>query len=147
MFEKFPEPQRVRWLPGTRTAYSNPGYGVAGYLIEKLSGEPWSDYVRNNVLVPIGFTRGEFALTEANRGALAQGYSKNQRVLPYREIYLRPAGDLKASARELASLVQFFLRRGRAGATQLLPSESIARMEVPQTTLAARNVGSGSATG
>src|SRR5258708_23108158 len=33
VFKRFQEPQRVRWSPNTRMSYSNPGYGVAGYLI------------------------------------------------------------------------------------------------------------------
>jgi hypothetical protein len=45
---------------------------------------------------------------------------------------------LKASAGELAKLVQFFLRRGMAGDIQLVKQESIARMEAPETTFAAR---------
>jgi hypothetical protein len=46
---------------------------------------------------------------------------------------------LKASPGELAKLVQFFLRRGIAGDAQLVKQESIARMEAPETTSAARN--------
>ena len=33
-----PASRRVRWRPGTRMAYSNPGYAVAGLVIEKLAG-------------------------------------------------------------------------------------------------------------
>ena len=33
-----PHSRDVRWRPGTRVSYSNPGYGVAGYLIEKITG-------------------------------------------------------------------------------------------------------------
>src|SRR5882724_8268651 len=40
VFKRFTEPQTVRWPPGTRMSYSNPGNAVAGYLIEKVSGMP-----------------------------------------------------------------------------------------------------------
>jgi CubicO group peptidase (beta-lactamase class C family) len=36
-FAKFPEPQVARWRPGTLQSYSNVDYGVAGYIIEKLT--------------------------------------------------------------------------------------------------------------
>ena len=140
VFQQHPGPQDVRWPPSTRFSYSNPGYGVAGYLIEKISGQPFDAYIRKNVLAPLQFSAADFALTDANRALLAQGYEATPpRPVPYREIYLRPAGDLKASPAELAKLIQFFLRRGIAGDTQLLKPENITRMELPETSLSARN--------
>src|SRR5690348_15480727 len=140
VFKRFQEPEDVRWPPGTRFSYPNPGYGIAGYLIEKVSGQPFDAYIRQNVLAQLEITVGDFRLTDANRGALAQGYQGNPpRSVPYKNIYLRPAGDMKASPGELAKLVQFFLRRGRAGDVQLVKPETIARMEYPETILSAKN--------
>jgi hypothetical protein len=71
---------------------------------------------------------------------LATAYEGNPpRPAGFPFIYLRPAGDLKASPGELAKVVQFFLRRGKAGDAQLVKPESILRMEAPETTLAAKN--------
>ena len=139
VLQEHPGPQEVRWPPGTRFSYSNPGYGIAGYLIEKASGQPFDVYIRKNILAPLQFTAGDFDLTAANRALLAQGYGGNPpRPVSYKNIYLRPAGDLKASPGELAKLVQFFLSRGVAGETTLFRPEIIARMEVPETPLSAR---------
>ena len=140
VFKRFQEPQDVRWPPGTRFSYSNPGYGIAGYLIEKVTGQPFDAYIQQNLLAPLEITVGDFRLTNANRAALAQGYEGNPpRAVPYKSIYLRPAGDMKASPSELAKLVQFFLRRGRAGDVQLIKPETIARMEYPETISSAKN--------
>src|SRR5207253_8096995 len=101
VFKRFTEPQNVRWPPGTRFAYSNPGYGIAGYLIEKIGGQPFDAYIRKKILAPLGISVGDFRLTDANRAALAQGYEGDPpRVVPYKNIYLRPAGDMKASDRK-----------------------------------------------
>src|SRR5215469_11764826 len=140
VFKRFQEPQDVRWPPGTRFSYSNPGFGIAGYLIEKVSGQPFDAFIQQNLLVPLEITVGDFRLTDANRAMLAQGYEGNPPgSVPYKNIYLRPAGDMKASPGELAKLVQFFLRRGRAGDVQLLKPETIARMEFPETISSAKN--------
>jgi CubicO group peptidase (beta-lactamase class C family) len=140
VFKRFQEPQNVRWPPGTRFSYSNPGYGIAGYLIEKVTGQSFDAYTQQNILAPLEITVGDFRLTDANRAALAQGYEGNPaRAIPYKNIYLRPAGDMKASPSELATLVQFFLRRGRAGDVQLLKPESVARMEYPETLSSTKN--------
>ena len=140
VFRRFEEPENVRWPPGTRFAYSNPGYGIAGYLIEKVAGQPFDAFIQQNILAPLGITVGDFRLTDANRAALAQGYQGHPpRAVPYQNIYLRPAGDMKASPGELAKLVQFFLRRGKAGDVQLVKPESIARMEYPETIFSAKH--------
>ena len=140
VFQKFQEPQNARWPPGTRFSYSNPGYGIAGYLIERVSGQPFDVFIRQNVLVPLEITMGDFRLTDANRAQLAQGYGGNPpRAVPYKNIYLRPADDMKASPGELAKLVQFFLRRGRTPDVQLVKPDTIARMEYPETVSSAKN--------
>jgi len=143
VLQGYPNPQNVRWPAGTRFAYSNPDYGVAGYLVEKMGGQPWTSYIRANILAPLDISTGDFDLTPQNRPLLAQGYQRPDGKLiqpvAYKEIYLRPAGDMKASPAELAKLVQFFLRRGATNEHQLLKPETIARMEYPQTPLSARN--------
>jgi len=140
VFKRFREPEDVRWPPSTRMSYSNPGYGIAGYLIEKTSGTPYDQYIHDNILVPLGIATGDFRFTAANKALLATGYSDPQHSTGWPYIYLRPAGDMKASPGELAKLVQFFLRRGKsADNTPIVRPESIARMETVETTLAAKN--------
>jgi CubicO group peptidase (beta-lactamase class C family) len=140
VFKRFQEPQDVRWPPSTRMSYSNPGYGIAGYLIEKITGEPFDRYIRETILRPLGLNNADFPFTDAKKALLATGYEGNPpRAVGYPFIYLRPAGDLKASPGELAKLVQFLLRRGKVGDTQLLKPESIMRMETVESTLAAKN--------
>jgi CubicO group peptidase (beta-lactamase class C family) len=140
VFNRFREPQTVRWPPGTRMSYSNPGNAIAGYLIEKTTGKPFDQYIREAFLRPMGMERADYPFTAANRALLATGYEGNPpKASGYPFIYLRPAGDLKASPGELAKLVQFLLRRGKARDAQLVKPESILRMEAPETTLAAKN--------
>src|SRR6267378_2753489 len=140
VFKRFRKPQSVRWPPGTRMSYSNPGNAIAGYLIEKTTGKPFDQYIREAFLRPMGMEHADYPFTEANKALLATAYEGSPpKPSGYPFIYLRPAGDLKASPGELAKLVQFLLRRGKAGDTQLVNTESILRMEAPETTLAAKN--------
>jgi CubicO group peptidase (beta-lactamase class C family) len=140
-FKRFQEPQDVRWPPSTRMSYSNPGFGIAGYLIEKTARKPFDQYIRETILRPLGMTNADFPFTDANKPLLATPYDGNPpHALPgYPFIYLRPAGDLKASPGELAKLVQFLLRRGKSGDAQIVKPESIIRMETVESTLAAKN--------
>src|SRR5438046_4387187 len=121
-------------------SYSNPGSAIAGYLIEKVTRKPFDQYVRETFLRPMGIAYADYPFTDANRALLATAYEGNPpKPSGYPFIYLRPAEDLKASPGELGRLVQFLLRRGKAGDAQLVNSESILRMEAPETSLAAKN--------
>lgn len=123
---------RLRWPPGQRYSYSNPGYLLAGALIEKVSGEPFDDYLEREVLRPLGMHAASYRY-DANSGA-AQGY--NDALAP--EIYPhagdRPAGALRASARELSGFVLAMMNRQ----LPILSLESLQRMETPMTSAAAR---------
>jgi len=141
VFKRFQEPQDVRWPPSTRMSYSNPGFGIAGYLIEKTTGKPYDQYIRETILRPLGMANADFPFTDANKPLLATPYDGDppRALAGYPYIYLRPAGDLKASPGELAKLVQFLLRRGKTVDAQILKQESIIRMESVESTLAAKN--------
>jgi N-acyl-D-amino-acid deacylase len=48
--------QPLDFAPGERYAYSNYGYCLLGRVIEKITGQPYEDYVRSHVLAPAGIT-------------------------------------------------------------------------------------------
>ena len=52
---------------------------------------------------------------------------------------MRPAGSINASAKDMAAYVQFYLNRGAVGGKQIVPAADINRMEVPDSTWAAKD--------
>ena len=44
----------LEFEPGTKWNYSNSGYALLGYLIEKVSGESYADFVQKNIFTPLG---------------------------------------------------------------------------------------------
>ncbi len=133
----FRGPEHVRWKPGSRMSYSNPGYGLAGYLVEKAAGAPLEDQIAANILRPLGMIHSDMRLTAEVKDQLAQGYEGNSPV-PYYPIYLRPAGEMKSSPNEMARFVRMMLNRGELDGVRIVSPESITRMETPETSLAAR---------
>ncbi len=127
--------RRVRWRPGTRTAYSNVGYGVAGALIEKVAGEPYEDVIKREIFDPLAMATSSFRLTSEDLATMATGYGDAGPV-GYPQIYLRPAGNLHTSAGELARFVQMLLGWGELGTAFVVDPEYLGNMEQPRTTLA-----------
>ena len=130
----------TRWRPGERFSYSNPGYGIAGYVIEKVSGIPYDRFIKDSILTPLGMATSAFSIAESAKPLMAQGYHAiTKPPVGYPAIYLRPAGDLHASPRELARFAQMLMRRGAApDGRVLLDSASVDRMELTGSTLAAQ---------
>ena len=126
-----------RWPPGTRMAYCNSGPPVAAYIVEKLSGQRFEDFVQQNLFNSIGMkTATYFEPAPATATTLYHNDGKT----PYRywHILLRPAGSINASARDMAPYVQFYLNRGAVAGRQIVPAADMDRMEIPASTWAAK---------
>jgi|GEM_PF-2780665 len=133
----------VRWQPGTMFAYSNPGYLVAGQLIEKLSGKPYADYMDDTLLSPLNMSSSGFYFTEPTEGPMSTGYHNEGGVfskISFKTVNAGAAGDLCSTGKDMAHFLQFLLNKG-------IPQDSVAiiekadfeRMEVPSSTLGVKH--------
>lgn len=62
--------------PGSQFSYSNSGYIVLGMIIEKLSGNNYYDYVKENIFIPAGMKNTDCFETDSSIDNLAEGYIK-----------------------------------------------------------------------
>jgi CubicO group peptidase (beta-lactamase class C family) len=132
-----PSSRVVRWQPGTRMSYSNPGYAVAAYLIEKVTGEKYEDRIAEKIFKPVGMPTSSFVLTREDEAILAKGYrDRTGPPVPYTQIYLRPAGNLHTSALELGRWVHLMLNWGETENDLVIDPEYLSNMEHPRTTVA-----------
>ena len=133
---------RCRWRPGERMSYSNPGYLVAGYLLEKLSGQPYEQYLTTHLLRPLGMPEATAALRLSPGPQLAKSYQYDQgryQSQPALSIYAGPAGSISASAADMTQWVQFFLHNGRApDGRVLLQPASLRELETAHSPLSDR---------
>lgn len=126
-----------RWRPGTRMAYCNAGPAVAAYIVEKLTGQRFEDFVEEHLFRPMGMkTATYFPPPPAIAATLYHDDGKTP--FPYWNIIFRPSGAINASATDMAAYVQFYLNRGTANGRQIVPAVDISRMESPASTWAAQ---------
>jgi CubicO group peptidase (beta-lactamase class C family) len=126
-----------RWRPGTRMAYSNSGPAVAAYIVEKISGQRFEDYVEQNLFGPIGMNTATYFQPPAD-AATTLYHDDGKTPFPYENIIVRPSGAINASARDMAAYVQFYLNRGGVNGVQVTPSADIDRMESPESNWSAK---------
>lgn len=108
-------PQRV-FAPGTTPAYSNYATALAGYIVERVSGEPFDDYIENRVFKPIGMKNASFRQPLASSLApmMSKGYPDvTQKPRPFEIVIPAPAGSLSASGSDMAKFMIAHLNDGQ----------------------------------
>jgi CubicO group peptidase (beta-lactamase class C family) len=122
--------------PGRIYSYSNPGYWLAGYLAETVSGKPYADVIAERLFEPLGMQRSTLRPAMAMTWPLAQGHE----VRDGKPVVIRPvadnasgwpAGSIFSSALELSRFVIAFMNDGRLDGNQVLPPKLIAILSTP----------------
>ena len=134
-----PHSRKSRWQPGTRPSYCNAGPPVAAYIIEKITGQDFEDYVQQNFFSPLGMSSSTYRRDERVQQKGATLYANGQPV-DYWHIAMRPSGAINASPDDMARFLRMFLGRGTVDGVQYVSEESLSRMETAKTTNAA-NIG------
>lgn len=117
--------RQVRWLkPATsfRTtfAYQNIMFLAAGQVVERVTGRPWGQDVRERIFAPLGMTESNTSVTQFREGMdIASPHSMvdgKLTVIPYDTVdNLAPAGAINSSAHDMAKWVAAQLDSGRVG--------------------------------
>ncbi len=122
------------WPAGTEISYSNYGASLAGYIVERVSGEPFADYTERHIFAPLGMRATTFRepLPARFRPDMATGYRfKDGRfeARPY-ELFsnIMPAGSAAATAPDMARFIQAMLGGGRLGNERILTPASVATL-------------------
>jgi CubicO group peptidase (beta-lactamase class C family) len=96
-------PERI-YEPGSMPAYSNYGASVAGYIVQRVSGEPFEQYIQRHIFAPAGMTHSSFEqpLPANLRPLMSKGYKPgSDEPQPYEIIGMSPAGALAASGADM----------------------------------------------
>ncbi len=139
--------------PGEICSYSNPGYVLAGYVLERIARKKdpdvrFADVVRSRVLDPLGMRQATFRPLEAMTRRLALGHDRKRDAVevlrPQPEhAGSYPSGSLYASAGELALVLRALLNEGKLGERQALPARAVRRALTEHATIPSSGLGYG----
>jgi CubicO group peptidase (beta-lactamase class C family) len=119
-------PKRI-FAPGTTPAYSNYAAALAGYVVERVSGQPFNDYIHQNIFQPLGMTHSTFAqpLPPELAPLVSNGYVlASDEPKEFETVGAFPAGSLTSSAADMSKFMLAHLQEGRLGAAQILKPET-----------------------
>ena len=135
------------YQPGTKWSYSVAA-DIQGYIIEKLSGESFGQFMQQNVWGPLGMHDTGFIVPAANAARLSGVYVKNQMTgdklfelttaMPMIQDFTKPplmesgGGGSVSTVDDYALFCQMILNKGELGGVRILKPETVALMETDQ---------------
>lgn len=125
--------------PGTSYNYSNIGYSLLGYLVQRISGMDFSDYCLKNIFDPLDMndTRWHLRDLDTSRVIYSYSFSPEDTVPVYRKTYHfgepgYPAGMVRTTMDDFSRFLIMIMNRGMYGEVQLLKPSTIDIMLSPQ---------------
>ena len=113
--------------PGTTPAYSNYGATLAGYIVSRVSGMPFEDYIEKNIFQPLGMTHATFRqpLPDNLMPLMSEGYDKASEPPKSFEVgEAGPAGALSVSAADMAKYMIAHLQNGEYNGARILKPDT-----------------------
>ena len=120
-------PRPLIFRPGTVPAYSNFGAALAGYIVQRVSGQPFERYVERHIFQPLGMEHSTFdqPLPERFKGMVSRGYrTASQPPQPYELITTAPAGSVASTAADMARFMLANLQQGHLGSYDMLDPQT-----------------------
>lgn len=125
------QPRRL-FEPGKVSAYSNYGVGLGSYVVQRVSGEPFEQYVAEHIFLPLGMTHSTFFQPPPKEleKLPSEGYSSSTLKAPIGFERLSPvgAGGLSSTAADMGRFGQALLNGGELDGHRILKQESLESM-------------------
>jgi len=128
-------PPRI-FLPDGGPGYSNYGASLAGYIVQRVSGEEFDSYVQRHIFTPLNMTHSTFdqPLPASMAPNMSKGYETWSKPGPGFEIIsLPPAGSLSATGDDMSHFMIAHLQLGKYGSAQILKPETAQMMHTSVT--------------
>ncbi len=123
-------PERV-FVPGTTPAYSNYGASLAGYIVQRVSGEPFDDYIDKHIFAPLDMKYSTFRqpLPAKLEPLMSKCYTQASEAPKGFEIVgPAPAGALSSPAEDMAHFMIAHLQNGEYHGNRILKAETAEMM-------------------
>jgi len=125
------QPRRI-FPPGEVPAYSNYGVGLAGYVVQRASGEPFEQYVVEHIFQPMGMKHSSFKqpLADDLLPFPSEGYRNNTEkpAVGFEIFRPGPAGGVSSTASDMGRFAQALLNGGEWDGHRILKTETLNAM-------------------
>ncbi|MFD0588628.1 serine hydrolase [Paenibacillus sp. GCM10027627] len=117
--------------PGASYMYDNFASMLVGLIVQNVSGQPFEQYMEQNVFKPLGMNNSDFLNHGKLKSQVAVGYTADhQPIEPYTVTpTVMPHGGMLSTAEDIGKYMIAFLNGGATGANRILSEKTVASME------------------
>ncbi|WP_179953124.1 serine hydrolase domain-containing protein [Desulfobotulus mexicanus] len=123
---------RLKHEPGYLHVYCNDGFTLAELVVEAVTGMAFTEYMKKELLDPLGMKRSRFALKTFPEGSYAASVV-NGNLLPMENANLYGAGGLYSTVTDLSLFASMIADRGLVNKKNFLSSDAMKMMEENRT--------------
>lgn len=123
---------RLKTTPGSMAVYCNDCFTLAGMVVEATSGQTLEDYLRANLLQPLGMADTTFMSAPIAADRIAPVINDGV-AEPLEYANLVATGGIMSTSRDMARLAAMLLGEGTYRGTRILSPDAVAQMGTPQT--------------
>jgi CubicO group peptidase (beta-lactamase class C family) len=121
------QPRRM-YPPGEIPAYSNYGVGLGGYIVERVSAEPFEQYVSEHIFLPLGMKHSSFhePMTAELASYVSDGYraTTEKPAIGFEIFNPAPAGGVSSAAGDMEKFALALLNGGELDGHRILKTET-----------------------
>jgi CubicO group peptidase (beta-lactamase class C family) len=114
--------------PGSQQRYSNVGYDLIGYLVQRISGRPFNEYMTEEIFVPLKMNNTYWFLSEIPHENIATPHNmpfketdyKGTQILKHFGYPGYPSGQLRTTVTDYAQFLKLMINQGQISGNQFL---------------------------
>lgn len=123
--------------PGKKYEYTNVGFGLIGYLVERISGLSFNEYCKKHLFLPLEMKETSWFLRDLNASHIATPYEYNTSKKQYQAFKHYgfpdyPSGQLRTSVKQLANFLIAHMNFGKFKDTRILKEATVEMMQTIQ---------------
>ncbi|MBV8052139.1 MAG: serine hydrolase [Acidobacteriaceae bacterium] len=122
--------------------YNNMLVMTAGYLVGKVSGQGWEDFIQQRIFDPLQMKSSNFSVSDSQKSSdFAHPYHKDEHSgavseIPFHPVNsIGPAGSINSNVEDMARYAIFQLGNGKAGDRQLVSEANLKLNHTPQVAM------------
>lgn len=124
--------ERLKTTPGAMSVYCNDCFTLAEIVVQRVAGRPYTDYVTDEILTPLGMTHSRYATEAFPAGSYAPVLTPDG-PLPQEFLSLPGSGGLYSTPVDMSRLAAMLMNGGVYGGRRILSAASVAEMSRDQT--------------
>lgn len=131
----------VKARPGTGSYYSNVGAGLAGYIVERVTGMKLNEYSKQFMFGPLGLKHSGWMLSDIDTTQHSRLYNRQGDTLtqvPWYGLVTYPDGGVRTSVADLSEILLCMVKQGKGKGKQILEPAIARQLWHPNFTATAK---------